>query len=434
MLSATNPSVRLQLQSWLPALLAQKQQSHSVDRAQCAPLMPICIRVKNASIHRKRNFSYILKTFSYTKTTKKNFMSIKKLLHHRAFLSFRRDNRNLADAPSMKLFTKQVRGLMGICMMVSTIVAGSFSAPSVRAETPPQQKVQAPGYFRMALGQFQVTALYDGFVDIDASLLSGASKKAIQSSLEQSFLTSAQPAQTAVNAYLINTNKNLILIDTGTAKLFGPNLGFMPENLRAAGYQPAQVDTIFLTHLHPDHAGGLLTPTGEMVFPNAQVFVSRAEANYWLDETIAANASKDKQALFKMSRDAVAPYLAAGKLTIFEPGQALPDGVTEMPTAGHTPGHTGYLVSSEGQNLLVWGDIVHSIAVQFPHPEVAIEFDSNQKQAVATRRRILALAASRKIWIAGAHMPFPGIGRVRSNNATAYVWVPAAYHQLHDAH
>lgn len=318
--------------------------------------------------------------------------------------------------------------------MVSAIVAGSFSAASVHAEMPPQQKVQAPGYFRMALGQFQVTALYDGFVDIDSSLLGGASKKTIQSSLEQSFLTSTQPVQTAVNAYLVHTNKNVILIDTGTAKLFGPNLGFMPENLRAAGYQPAQVDTILLTHLHPDHAGGLLTPTGEMLFPNAQVFVSRADANYWLSGTIAASAPKDKQSLFKMSRDAVAPYQAAGKLTIFEPGQELRDGVTEIPEAGHTPGHTGYLISSEGQSLLVWGDIVHSIAVQFPHPEVALEFDSNQKQAVATRRRILALAASKKIWIAGAHMPFPGIGRVRLNKTTGYIWVPVAYHRLRDAH
>lgn len=331
----------------------------------------------------------------------------------------------------MKSFGKRVRGLLGTWAMVSAIAAG-VAAPSVRAETPPQQKEQVPGYFRMALGKFEVTALYDGFVDIDSTLLGGASKKTIQSSLAQSFLTSSTPIQTAVNAYLVHTNKNLILVDTGTAKLFGVNLGFVLENLRAAGYEPSQIDTILLTHLHPDHAGGLLTQAGEMAFPNAQVFVSRADADYWLSETRAASAPKDQQALFKMSRDAVAPYIAAGRLTIFDAGQKIRDGVTEIPASGHTPGHTAYLFSSRDQSLLVWGDIVHNVAVQFPHPEVAIEFDWDKRKAVATRRTLLALSGSQKFWVAGAHIPFPGMGRVHVDKAHVYSWVPVEYHRFRD--
>lgn len=331
----------------------------------------------------------------------------------------------------MKPFGKRMRALGANWAMASAFAMG-FAVPSVRAETPPQQKEHVPGYFRIALGKFEVTALYDGFVDIDSTLLSGVSRKAIQSSLAQSFLANSTPIQTAVNAYLVHTNKNLILVDTGTAKLFGAKLGFVLENLRAAGYEPSQIDTVLLTHLHPDHAGGLLTQAGEMAFPNAQVFVSRADAEYWLSVKTAASAPKDQQTLFKMSRDAIAPYIAAGRLTIFDPGQKIREGVTQIPASGHTPGHTSYLFSSQDQSLLVWGDIVHNVAVQFPHPKAAIEFDWDKRKAVATRRKLFALSGSQKFWVAGAHIPFPGMGRVHVDRAHVYSWVPVEYHGLRD--
>lgn len=318
-------------------------------------------------------------------------------------------------------------GRLAIWAMVSAIAAGMGTAP-VRAEPTSQQKQQVPGYFRMAMGGFDVVALYDGFVGIDPGLLTGASKKTVHSSLARSFLPASTPVQTAVNAYLVDTHKNVILVDTGTAKLFGDNLGFVIKNLRAAGYQPSQIDTVLLTHLHPDHAGGLLTQAGDMAFPNAQLFVSRADAAYWLSEKTAASAPEDRKTLFKMSRDAVAPYVAAGRLTIFDDGQTIRDGVTAIPASGHTPGHTSYLFSSQEQHLLVWGDIVHNAAVQFPHPETAIEFDWDKRQAVSTRRKLFALSGARQFWVAGAHIPFPGMGRVHVSGARVYSWVPVEYH------
>jgi glyoxylase-like metal-dependent hydrolase (beta-lactamase superfamily II) len=307
-----------------------------------------------------------------------------------------------------------------------------IAAPPMGAAAPAQPLSQVPGYFRMQLGAVDVTALYDGYVDIDAALLGGAGKPAIDAALAGAFQAPGAPMQTAVNAYLVRTDSHLILVDTGTAKLFGDHLGHLLENLRAAGYAAADVDTVLLTHLHPDHAGGLLTAKGTMAFPNAQVFVPKADADYWLSSKEAAAAPEDKQALFGMSRNAVAPYRAAGKLTLFAPGQVLREGVSAVPANGHTPGHSAYLFTSDGQGLLVWGDIVHNAAVQFPHPEVAIEFDWDQQRAIATRRALLAQAAARGWWVAGAHLPFPGLGRLRTGADQAYRWVPAEYRPVHD--
>ncbi|HJV53721.1 MAG TPA: MBL fold metallo-hydrolase [Noviherbaspirillum sp.] len=294
------------------------------------------------------------------------------------------------------------------------------------AAAPAKQMTQVPGYYRLALGDIEVTALYDGYVSLDRKLLKGAAEKDIQSLLARMFVASAKGMQTAVNAFLINTGNNLVLVDTGAAKCFGPTLGAIGDNLRAAGYQPEQVDTVLLTHLHGDHACGLATAGGKAAFPNATVYVARDEAGYWLNKEVAAKAPKEKQPFFQVAQDAVAPYAGAGKLKQFNAGDTLVPGITSVAEVGHTPGHGGYLVSSGEQKLLVWGDVVHSHAVQFARPDVSIEFDTDQKQAIATRKKVFAEAAKDKLWVAGAHLPFPGIGHVRAD-AKGYAWVPLEY-------
>lgn len=318
--------------------------------------------------------------------------------------------------------------------LVAPLVALALAAPAAlvtapvpaQAAPPAQLKTQAPGFYRMALGDFEITALYDGFIDLDRKLLKGASAEDVQSLLARMFLDGTPGVQTAVNAYLIHTGQNLVLVDAGTAKAFGPSLGFILDNIRAAGYDPAQVDAVLLTHLHPDHANGLLTPDGKMAFPNAEVRVAKADADFWLSEETAAKAPAEGQAFFKMARDAVAPYVAAGKLKPYAEGETLLPGVATVAAYGHTPGHSGYLFTSKDQSILVWGDIVHSHSVQFARPEVAIEFDVDQTQAIATRKKVFADAAAQKLWVAGAHLPFPGIGHVRTEG-NGYAWVPVEY-------
>ena len=148
---------------------------------------------------------------------------------------------------------------------------------------------------------------------------------------------------------------------------------------------------------------------------------------------MAAKAAESSQGMFKMARAAVAPYVASERLKRYAEGSPLVPGIASVALHGHTPGHSGYLLSSAGQSLLVWGDIVHSHAVQFARPEVAIEFDVDSAQAIATRKKVFADAARDKLWVAGAHLPFPGIGHVRAEGA-GYAWVPVEYGPLRGDH
>lgn len=324
---------------------------------------------------------------------------------------------------------KKARHSLLAALIVGATALTALLPQSAVADAPAKVASQVPGYYRMALGDVEVTALYDGYVMLDPKILNGASAKDIQSLLARTFAVSTKGMQTAVNAYLVNTGKNLILVDAGAAKCFGPTLGVIGENIRAAGYHPDQVDTVLLTHLHGDHVCGIATAEGKPAFPNATVYVSKDEGAFWLNKETAAKAPKEMQPFFKLAEDSVAPYKAAGKLKEFSSGDTILPGIVSVPSPGHTPGHAGYLVTSGQEQLLVWGDIVHNHAVQFARPSVAIDFDIDRKQAIATRQKLFADVAKTKLWVAGAHLPFPGLGHVRSEGK-GYAWVPVEYAPL----
>lgn len=293
--------------------------------------------------------------------------------------------------------------------------------PAARAEAP-QVLTQVPGYYRQMIGAFEVTALYDGQINLDGKLLKNTTPEQIQKMLARMFRTN--PTPTAVIAFLVNTGNKLVLVDTGAAKVFGPTLGQVLSNLKAAGYDPAQVDTVLLTHLHGDHVGGLLTPEGQPAFPNAQVYAAKADADFWLSPASLAKAPDDKKMYFKAPQDATAPYIKAGHFKTFEGTAEIQPGIKPVEEHGHTPGHTGYLFESKGQKLLIWGDVVHNAAVQFPQPKVTIEFDNDQAKALATRMKLFGWTAKDALLVAGAHLPFPGIGHVRAEGKNSYTWVP----------
>lgn len=319
------------------------------------------------------------------------------------------------------------KSLQRILAVSAALFALAPAAPAL-AEAP-MVKTQVPGYYRTMVGQFEVTALYDGAIELDTKLLKNAEPEDLNRMLARNFVGNPK-MQTAVNAYLINTGGNLILVDAGAAKLFGPTLGFVVDNLKAAGYDPAQVDTIILTHLHPDHIGGLGDPAAPPAFPNANVYVSVLDNDFWLSQQAATAAKPEMQDFFRMAREVAAPYQARGKWRTFADGTEIAAGVRTVKAYGHTPGHSAISIESSGQKLLIWGDIVHSHAVQFALPGVSIEFDFDQNQAIATRRSLMYSLAASKTLVAGMHLPFPGIGHVRADGKGVYAWVPIEYSPL----
>jgi glyoxylase-like metal-dependent hydrolase (beta-lactamase superfamily II) len=324
--------------------------------------------------------------------------------------------------------SKLMRLILAVTGITLLGLAPIAVTPLARAEAP-KVATQVPGYYRMMLGQFEVTALYDGAIELDSKLLHNTTPTELNRLLARMFVGNPK-MQTAVNAYLINTGSHLVLVDAGAAKLFGPNLGFVIQNMKAAGYEPSQVDTVVITHLHADHIGGLTDANGQPVFPKAKIMVAREDSDFWLSQKVADSSPQAMQPFFKMARDGAAPYQKAGQWQTFTAGSVLVPGITAVKANGHTPGHTAFNVESEGQKLLIWGDLVHAHAVQFARPDVSIEFDVDQKQAIATRKSIFKAMAKAKSLVAGMHLPFPGIGHVRADGKGSYAWVPIEFAPL----
>ncbi len=298
---------------------------------------------------------------------------------------------------------------------------------TVKPQIPAMARTQVPGYYRTMIGQFEVTALFDGTLDFHPELLKNMNRQAIDEALSHHYGRSTG-IQTAINAYLIHTGDHLVLIDAGAGKFFSEDRqGRIVENLKAAGYQPEQVDTIIMTHLHGDHTGGLSDRDGIPVFPNATVYANRIENEYWLSEQQAAAAPVERQIFFKMARESAIPYLSSEKWEPVEAGSEVVPGIRAIAAYGHTPGHTAFEVTSDGQTLLIWGDIVHSHVIQFSHPEVAIEYDSETSQAVRTRQNLLKEVAAKRELVAGMHLPFPGLGYVIAEGNGKYSWIPLEY-------
>ncbi len=295
---------------------------------------------------------------------------------------------------------------------VTTVTAAAATAaalPSLGWAKAPLGGGTSVSVHRMKLGSFEVTTLLDGFIDLNPAILMGDGDL-IKRHLEAAGIYGS-PIRTAVNAFLINTGDRLVLIDCGGAKMLGPTAGRLPLGLAQLGIAPEQIDEVYITHMHGDHLHGAVTPEGVSLFPNAVLRIAQADLDHWANPAVEAAAPADQKGRFVAAKRAVAAYGA--RLKPFEPGTELTPGIRAVAAAGHTPGHTCYMVSSGNARLLLLGDTLHVAPVQFPQPQVTVAFDHTQSAARAKRSELFEMAAKENILIGAVHLPFPGIGKLR---------------------
>jgi glyoxylase-like metal-dependent hydrolase (beta-lactamase superfamily II) len=264
---------------------------------------------------------------------------------------------------------------------------------------------QVPAIHHRRVGDITVTSVSDGFLDGSMAVIQNIATDDAVRILREAHRP--VPRRTAVNTFLIRAGGRTALVDTGCGAAMAATGGKMFENMAAAGVAPAAIDTVLLTHMHPDHSNGLSDAAGQRFFAQAELAMHQAEYAFWHDDGAMAKADEtSRQRNFMAGRTQVAPYQA--RLKLFTGGEVFP-GVTAVHLPGHTPGHTGYLIASGGESLLIWGDIIHLPEIQTQHPEVTMAFDIDPVQAAATRRRVFDQVASDGQAVAGMHMHFPGL-------------------------
>jgi glyoxylase-like metal-dependent hydrolase (beta-lactamase superfamily II) len=256
------------------------------------------------------------------------------------------------------------------------------------------------------IGDIDVTALSDGVLATSIDVVLGMERAEVR---RLAGTADGDGVHIAVNAFLLKLQGRWALIDAGAGTSMGPTLGKLPEHLRAFGVAPEEIAALFLTHIHPDHSNGLVDDAGRAVFANAELILHEAEARFWLDRDEASGETERIRRNIAKAAVATAPYRS--RMRLVREGEAM-SAISAVALPGHTPGHTGWLIASGKESLLIWGDLVHLASVQVTRPDTGLVFDVDPQQACATRRRAFDRVAADKLMVGGAHMDFPGFGTI----------------------
>jgi glyoxylase-like metal-dependent hydrolase (beta-lactamase superfamily II) len=303
-----------------------------------------------------------------------------------------------------------------------------LAASSARAAAPLSGK-QAPSYYRSKLGDFEITVVSDGArpIPLPPAFVRNVSNEEVLKVAEAAYMPKGSIVA-PFNPVVVNTGAKLILIDTGYGPGLGPTVGLLPATLAAAGIDPKTIDIVLISHLHGDHILGLKTPDGALAFPNAEIKVPAVDWTYWMsDENMSKAPEGFQKTSFGFNRKIFSNL--ADKVTRFEWGKEVAPGITAVETAGHTPGHTSFMIASGGRQLFFQGDVTNVPDLFLRNPEWQVMFDSEPEKAVVTRRRVYDMASADKLLVSGYHFPFPGLGYIEKAGS-GYQLIPTAWNPV----
>jgi glyoxylase-like metal-dependent hydrolase (beta-lactamase superfamily II) len=309
----------------------------------------------------------------------------------------------------------------------ATLTAVSASVP-LRAQTsgvPPQRGGNPPRFHRIKVGDVEVTTLLDGGMGGTnqgiRSFFPDARPEEIAPLRDQAFAI-PQGLHQPVGAYVLNTGRNLAMIDCGGHSSFIPTTGGALNALRASGYTPEQVDTVILTHIHPEHALGLSYDGTTRNFPNAEIVLTQIDHQFWTDPAMESRVPQGPR-FIEAARRAIRPYDGRIRTTEMREGLEVIPGVFMDPAPGHTPGHVSYRVTSQNESILIWGDIAHQMLIQLARPRWRVGVDVDSAMGVQSRLRTLDMVSTERLLIGGVHVPWPGFGRV-VKDGEGYLYAP----------
>lgn len=317
--------------------------------------------------------------------------------------------------------------VLAIGLLLQCLTYANTSVAGAELPASPVAKYHAEtGYYTFKLGTYEITVISDGTVPQDLhALLKGAPQQTVDGLLEQVHLHN--PVEASINVFLINTGKKLILVDTGAGDFFGKGFGGkFSERLNKLGVKPEDISDILITHIHTDHTGGLVHE-GKAVFPNANIYVGKADVAFFLDAKNQNGVNGYDKAYFQQAQTAMQPYVALGRVKPLSGVQKILADFNAYPTPGHTPGHYYYRLESQGQSITFIGDSVHVEAVQFPQPDITITYDVDQPSAAKQRQTQFDQLAKSKAMIAAPHLPYPGIGYIHTQKE-GFAFIRAEFH------
>ncbi|MDB5510564.1 MAG: fold metallo-hydrolase [Enterovirga sp.] len=295
------------------------------------------------------------------------------------------------------------------------------SALAQTAASPAPAAAQAPGFYRYKVGDIEVTAIHDGFAMRPLEgLVRNAELADVKKVVAESFLPDTALPIT-FTTLVVRTGGKTVLIDTGNGDSGAPTSGRWMANFKAAGFDPAAVDTVIISHFHGDHINGLRLKDGTAVFPKAEIMVPEAEWAYWMDDSKMSSAPDGMKPAFQGVRRVFGPV--AKDVKRYEAGKELVPGVMSVAAPGHTPGHTAYTITSGSARFMAVSDITNHPALFVRRPEWAAVFDMDGEQARQTRVKILDMAVADRLQLAFYHAPFPATGHVLKDGS-GYRFVP----------